>query len=306
MKLHLVHCVIGALALSWLAAAPLAAQEGAQAEAQRHFERGEALFERGDYDAALAEYERSYALLDGHPDAYVLLFNIGQAYERSHRYDRALEYYRRYLEEGGEAAEDRAAVQSRVETLEGLLGQVRIRANVSDAEVWVDDHRVGAALESVRVTGGRHVVELRLAGYASARAEVQVAAGQTVEVELSLVRQVEGIAPGYFWVTTGAAAAALIAGAVLGSVTLAERASLDARLAAEDFTLLAEVEAPRMRALALATDITFGAGAVLAVAAAILGALTDWTDGPAEERASIRVAPTAGVDHLGLVIGGDL
>ncbi|MCZ7680893.1 MAG: putative metal-binding motif-containing protein [Sandaracinaceae bacterium] len=61
-----------------------------------------------------------------------------------------------------------------------------------------------------------------------------------------------------------------------------------------------------MRALALATDITFGAGAVLAVAAAILGALTDWTDGPAEERASIRVAPTAGVDHLGLVIGGPL
>lgn len=298
--------VLGVLALSWLVTAPVAAQESAQTEAERHFERGEALFERGDYDAALAEYERSHALLDGHPDGYVLLFNIGQAHERAHRYDRALEYYRRYLDEGGDAAEDRAAVESRIETLEGLLGRVRVRSNVASAEIWVDDHRVGAALESVRVTGGRHVIELRLAGYASARAEVQVAAGQVVDVELTLTRQVEGIAPGYFWATASAAAAALLAGVVLGSVTLAERAHLDARLAMGDYTLLPEVEGPRMRTLALATDITFGAGAALAVAAAIVGALTDWTDPPVEERARARVVPAAGVGYLGVAIEGPL
>lgn len=285
---------------------PPAAEESppsaAQVEAEQAFERGEALFARGNYDAALAEYERAYELLEGHPQAHVLLFNIGQAHERLYRYDRALEYYRRYLDEGGDDAEDRAGVEARMQTLEALLGSARVETNVEGAEIWVDEHRLGAAPATVRLTGGPHVMELRAEGYSPGRREIQIAAGQTLDVRVDLSEQLQGIAPTWFVLVTTAAAAALVAGIVLGSVTLAEREAIDALLddPMRRFEVVPEDVQPRLLALALATDLMLGVGLGLAVTAAILAALTDWTPGPAET----VVVPSAGRDHVGVAIGG--
>jgi tetratricopeptide (TPR) repeat protein len=63
-------------------------------EAKARFERGEALYRRGEYDAARLEFEAGYAL----KPLPVFLFDIAQSYRRSGQRERAIEYYRRFLE----------------------------------------------------------------------------------------------------------------------------------------------------------------------------------------------------------------
>ena len=58
----------------------------------------------GELDLHLAgegRHERIYELLEGHPNQFFVLYNLGRAYEELHRYDLAIQMYRRYLDEGG-------------------------------------------------------------------------------------------------------------------------------------------------------------------------------------------------------------
>ena len=48
---------IAALVAAWLATAAASAQPDLRAVARRHFAQGVALFESGDHEAALAEFE---------------------------------------------------------------------------------------------------------------------------------------------------------------------------------------------------------------------------------------------------------
>ena len=186
-------------------------------ECARHAaQQGIDLFNVGDYEGALFEFERAYSLWAGHPKRFWMLDNIGRCHEQLLRYDRALDYYRRYLREGGAAAKDRAAVEATIATLERLLGTLAVRSNVS-VEVWVDDRQVGVGPGDVRVPFGRHAVELRAAGFETAKLEVIVGARQTTTVERTLqpLTTAWGLEPWYFYggaaLTVGALGAALIA-----------------------------------------------------------------------------------------------
>lgn len=67
-------------------------------------------------------------------------------------------------------------------------GQLRVESAVLDAEVRIDDELVGTTpLDgTVPVTPGRHRVELRRGGYTSYRRQVDVEAGQTLDVAAAL------------------------------------------------------------------------------------------------------------------------
>lgn len=86
-------------------------------EARERMVRGEALFVAGNFDAALAEFQRAYELAGDHPNRYLVLYNIGQCHELSFRSDEALRVYREYLRLGGDEAEDRENVEAHVEEL---------------------------------------------------------------------------------------------------------------------------------------------------------------------------------------------
>ena len=75
-------------------------------EARAHIARGESLFNGGNYEGALVEFQRAHALLDGHPVRYQTLYNIGLCHERLLQYTAAIASYERYLREGGSAASD--------------------------------------------------------------------------------------------------------------------------------------------------------------------------------------------------------
>lgn len=272
--------------------------------------RGEALFAIGNYDAAMTEFLAAHRELAGHPRQYVVLHNIALCHERMFRYDLALEFYERYLNEGGAQAEDRAAVSSAVETLRGLLATVQIASNVG-AEVWVDNRRMADAPGQVMVPAGRHVIELRAELRESARLEVQVAARQDVRVTFVLkpLSDYRGLSPTYFWIGAGISVAALSVGAILGANALEQ--SNSARERGPEH-IKDQAAKDRVNKLALGADVCFGAALVFGVTSTVLFFLTDWDGGereaqPGTARArvdGVRVVPVAGRDAFGATLRG--
>lgn len=270
-------------------------------EARRRHDVGRALLEANppDYNAALAEFMRAYELLAGHPRRYLELSNIGRCHQGLGQYDRAMEYYERYLREGEVRAEDRAQVEASIAALRDILGTLRIEVDVAGAEVWVDDRQVGAAPGRVRIPAGRHVVELRAPGHAPSRREVELASRQERALSFSLERLGRaGLRPVFFWVAAGLTVATAGVGAYWGARALAERGDVDARVASADEASrfsVTDVDRQRIGGLATTADAFFIGAAALGVGATVLAFLTDWGGARASgaPRASLLVVPQA-------------
>jgi hypothetical protein len=166
------------------APAPSAAEARKQASA--HFTQGVELFEEGAFRAALIEFERAYGIA---PD-YRLLYNIGQAQLELHDWLHATQSYERYLTEGGASipADRRREVEENLSALASRVGRLSIHVNVQDAEVFVDDQRIGMAPlpTTVAVNLGQHRIYARTRVGTSAEKVVDVAGGELVNVFLEL------------------------------------------------------------------------------------------------------------------------
>lgn len=286
-----------ALAQDSEAAPPPASPE--VVEARRHIANGEAFATANNWDGALVEFQRAYELLTGNPNRYIVLFNIGQCHERMFRYDEAITYYQRYLDEGGPEAEDRATVQATMRALDGLLGTLNITANVPRAEIWVDQRQVGvydASHHSVRIPAGIHPVELRTRGYQNSAQQIQIAARSSVDVRFSLERlsDYHGLPAVWFWTIATTSAVILATGLAVGIVALEEHGRLQAlandmsnpdRFAVQDSA----------KPLALGADICFGIGGAFAIGALVVAFMTDWGGRPAAP------AENANAPHASLV-----
>ncbi len=301
------------------AAAPSAqpaASAGGEAEAMERFADAQAMFERGDHRGALAEMQRVYDLLEGSPTQYVLLYNISRVYEELHRYDLAVTHLQRFLAAAPPDAPDRADAAASLRALERLLGVVVLRVNVPHAQVWIGEWQVGEAPGEIRVPSGINVLEVRAAGYESARRELSVTARSRVELTLTLaaLSDFRGLDRRIFITSTVAAGVAALAGAALGGAALALHD--DAAQCATTAGCKLEVPARRQTIadLALAADISFAAAGVFAVTSVVLGLLTDWGHHAARAAASdataLRVAPLLGArgarlgETLGLAVSG--
>jgi tetratricopeptide (TPR) repeat protein len=276
-------------------------------EAREHQRRGRALLDAGNPNGALAEFQRVYDLLEGHPRRFMALSNIGRAYQALGEYDRAMEYYQRYLDEGGPQADDRAVVEASIAALNDLLGTLEIRVlGPRRMEIWVDNRRTRDTPGSVRLPGGRHTIEVRAEGWNASRQEVQLSSHQTIPLQFVLT-QPHGLSPTLFRVGVGVTAATLAAGGILAIVAYSARASIDAQLASDQRYLVAgepEDRAPIANE-ALAADICFGVGGALAIGTVVVAFLTDFrSHGPSTSpRARAMVVPFTdrGVAGLGFV-----
>lgn len=281
-------------------------------EAMERFEGAQALFDRGDYRAALAEFQRIYDLLEGHPRRYFVLFNLGRSYEELHRYDRAIELYQRYLDEGGDQAEDRADVEASLRALERLLGTVAIRVTGPDtAEVWIGEWQVGEAPGEIRIPGGQHTIEVRAQGFEVARQTIEVASRQRIEVDVALSRlsDFRGVTPALF--ISSAVATAVAAGVAIGFGVQAMQLGDQASACATTPRCTLDVPARRqeIRDAALIADVMWGVTGLFAVTSLVLVFVTDWgqaevqTDDRAPQTA-LRVLPWGGPESAGLALSG--
>jgi tetratricopeptide (TPR) repeat protein len=76
------------------------------------FEQGRAAFEAGEFDVALARFQRAYQM----SGRAALLFNMGSAAERLRHDEEAIGYYERYLREMSDAP-NRQFVEARIRFL---------------------------------------------------------------------------------------------------------------------------------------------------------------------------------------------
>lgn len=178
---HLVSAPLVALASPARAAdAPASPMK----EAGKHFQRGVALYSEADYRAALVEFKRAYEIA---PNAAVL-YNIGQTHYQLQNYAAALSTLERYLTEAGAGASHRAEVEQTLETLKARVGKVEVTTNLPDCEITIDDELVGKTplAQPVLVSIGRRKVTAMHEGRPPETRFVEVAAGDTVKMALSL------------------------------------------------------------------------------------------------------------------------
>ncbi|HEX9105185.1 MAG TPA: tetratricopeptide repeat protein [Polyangia bacterium] len=98
MIIRAVHIAVAALLLLAASAAARAEPPGhaGAAEARRHLERGNALYQQGRYDDAIVELQAGYAI-DPRPD---FLYAIGQAERKRGDCKAAIRYYQSYVDTG--------------------------------------------------------------------------------------------------------------------------------------------------------------------------------------------------------------
>jgi Tfp pilus assembly protein PilF len=93
---------------------PVAAQaQTMKRGAKAYFEKGATEYNLGHFADAITQFEKAYAI----DPAPILLFNIGQCHRQNGNKERALFFYRRYLEQDPKA-ENRAEVEKRMAELE--------------------------------------------------------------------------------------------------------------------------------------------------------------------------------------------
>lgn len=185
--------VLATTVAAMLVAAALPAQVSAAPEADprlasamEHFEQGIALYEEGDYSAALFEFEKAY---ETKPD-YRLLYNIGVTALELRDYVAARDALGRYLAEGGADidAQRRVEVEGQLETLEGRIGTVAVDCAVDGARVTIDGEPVGTTPfdAPLVVNIGKHRVRVESDAHEPYETEVEVSGGSSTTLAVSL------------------------------------------------------------------------------------------------------------------------
>jgi hypothetical protein len=184
--------VLSALCLSAVVRAqtpppsPPAVQEDELARAKVHFQQGVALYNDGNFGAALAEFDEAYRL---HPTPGVL-YNIGLTQKSLFRYSEAIDSLERYLRDStGLAPERRAEVQQLVNEMKALLADVTVEVTPPGANITVDGRTAGQAplAKPLGLAAGSHTIEASADGFQSLKKELLVTAGVAVAVKLALV-----------------------------------------------------------------------------------------------------------------------
>jgi tetratricopeptide (TPR) repeat protein len=300
MTRTLLRCISLGLALGVLSssatlyaqgddAAPATGESLEVVQARKHFSQGLKLYKDGDFDAALVQFERAYAVKPN----YKVLYNIAQSYFELRQYVEARDSLTRYLKDGGDAidAERRASVENDLTELQRRIAHLNVVVNVQGAAVYIDGKKVGTTplSNSIDVSEGQRTIAVESSERGSKQRVVRLAGGeeQTIEIAFEQLnkpaqagaaprsdqranRTSGGLGAG-FWVT-GVSALALGAGAgVTGYLTLKSEREHDDQL---NTLAISQGKLDDSRAqtktLALTTDILAGGALLFAGIATVL------------------------------------
>jgi hypothetical protein len=253
-----------AVALLATPAIAVAQPNNDKVDAQSLMQSGVKLLEAKDYLGALAVFKTAF---ERFPSAKILL-NIGTTLKLLGRDADAANVYQRYLDAADTDPKRRPEVEKLLDKIDKTVGRVALTVTPSDAQIQIDDddwlHVVHGA--TWRLAPGHHAIALHRDGFEPTTKPVDVAAGESVELALTLVAVAK---PSASVVTTEPAGVGIRATPVLE-------------------------EAPRSRFGAL----VFGHFDIPHGGAALVGATADLTD-----RVAVRAAAILG-PHVGGYVGG--
>lgn len=166
------------------APAPAAATAAKDAEANRPkqlFDSGVQSFEEGRFAEALASFEQAYRLKP-HPLVQV---NIANCYDKLNQPADALEHFESFLASTEGSPAQREEVRSAVARLTKLVGRLNLQLSPEQTAGTLDDQAV-LHPPNQWVSVGRHRLSFAAMGYEPAVRVVDVRAGETVDVSISL------------------------------------------------------------------------------------------------------------------------
>jgi PEGA domain/Tetratricopeptide repeat len=303
--MRLVRTLLCSLSALSIAVAVAHAQPPAQqrAQARELYSNGQQLFRQGDFGGAQRAFEEAYRAV---PNPVVLL-SIAECYVRMEQYQKAIETFRTYLLERANAP-DRAQVEAQIQTLQSKPATLNVMSNVDGAVIMIDGQDSGRlAPAELTLSPGEHRLTLTQDGYHAAEQIVSLGPGSRDTVRITLVEAPaapvadapppepvqEERGPRHptpaFWTAIGFTSAAVVAGSVLGGLTLKKEKEYN-----EDENRT-EKMATRGERMALFTDVCFGIAGAGAVTALVLyltsGSKAESGEQPASESTSDQ--PTA-------------
>ncbi len=152
------------------------------AEARAHFDRGVLLFDGGDNDGALVEFQRAYEI-SRRP---TVLFNIAATCQALRRYGDAIEALRRFLAESTEEQRrQRRDAERTLHDLEQLIAHLTVAVEPADATLQVDG-RVQTPGASLIVGPGTHRIQITRDGRRTHLQEFTIASGESRELRVAL------------------------------------------------------------------------------------------------------------------------
>lgn len=165
----------------------------AKKEAREHYQKALDFFDDEVYDAALTEFKKAYEL----SPSFRLLYNLGVTSERLKDYAKGLEFYDRFIKEGGAdvSPEQARQVKDQIGLLRGRVSKVTFDVNVAGAEIYVDDVLVGKApLDGVVVVNaGRRKFSAVYPEKAPWSRVIEMVGGEpsSVKIELRNAREIQ-------------------------------------------------------------------------------------------------------------------
>jgi hypothetical protein len=165
--------------------APPSLTETLTGTAKADYEAGKLLFGVSDFAAALIKFNAAHDA-SGDPR---LLWNIATCEGKLHHYAKAVGMLRGYLKDGGAllSDQDRNDASQTIQAMEPLTSTMRLTANETDADVFLDDQAVGKTpLDPLLVDIGVHKVRVHKDEFGDASEDVTVNGGAPLLVDLKL------------------------------------------------------------------------------------------------------------------------
>jgi len=314
------HAVAAAFGAAFFILAPAAygQEEGGKEKAVEHFKKATALYDEGNYGAALVEFNTSYKILPN----WKLLYYIGLARQALHDYVGAEHDLFAYLEEGKEelSEEKKNEVGEILKNLSGFIGSILIPVDVDGADVFVNDALVGKSPlpDPVRLSLGEYRIKVSKKGFEDFIKDIELPGGEALEVSVEMkplpaapTAKVEPekpqpapgkmkkkpIEPAAFYAMAGLTGAFLAATAVTGGLAIDTHNAFD-DTPEQDWEKRLDLR-DKGQKLNVATDVLIGLTSASAAAVLVMAFLTDF--GKKEKRAAgMILIPGPGGFHLGL------
>ncbi len=179
---------LGAAALALAMSEPRSAlAEQAPTAAAEHFDRAMEHVENREFELAIQDFQRAYAL---EPNA-VVLYNLAQVYATAGRPLDALRTLYRCLEEGGSSVlpAREARIKKLIAQEEAKLGMLKLWFQPADAEALLDSESVVALPDGrVPVAPGEHHLMVRAPGHVPHSQQLIVKAGDRATLDVRLER----------------------------------------------------------------------------------------------------------------------
>jgi hypothetical protein len=167
---------------------PLSASLTGMAKAE--FEAARILYRDNDFANAIVKYQHAYEL-SSDPR---LLWNIAACEKNLRHYTRALTAIERYQREGGASLteQDRKDAKDVQSVLLTLISSMKLLVSEPEAEVFVDDEKVGTAplAAPVRIDVGKRTIRVHKPGFKDFEETRQVEGGTEFTLTARLVKEV--------------------------------------------------------------------------------------------------------------------